>query len=412
MGPARAVELWRLRSILCAIGLALGGWLAAPPVAAASTVSVEPLNSFYPAAFGVHYEAAPGERNELQVNQTESSATLVSDSGAVIEPGSGCESLDPHRVTCVKPNHAPNGEPTTWNRGVDRFALGDMDDLISLLPRVAGGRVDGGADNDELYGAGGVMYGGAGDDRLLVVGDGGGVAGGGPGSDLVIGGGGRDDLSGGAGADRLIGGDGDDTLHGGFDRGWDLDGCCDQPPNVDEVDSLDGGPGDDTLDGGPALDSVTCGTGEDSSVVEPRHESVLECEEARYDVSDPEDDGPSWMRLSPQPYRWGRSRVLFGVIPCASLEYDEGVTWGPLRPCRSAMVLRESGTKRLLGRGPIPQKRCPREAHAPRATSHATATRRTGDGLALQPVRQVGMAGRLGMDFLSKAGPDPAALRI
>jgi Ca2+-binding RTX toxin-like protein len=98
--------------------------------------------------------------------------------------------------------------------GVERFELGDGDDLLNLTSRryVYGDvHADGGDGNDVLWTSAGNdwLTGGAGDDLIDA----------GAGADTLFGGAGDDRLDGGTGDDLLVGGTGDDHLLGG--RGSD-----------------------------------------------------------------------------------------------------------------------------------------------------------------------------------------------
>jgi hypothetical protein len=89
--------------------------------------------------------------------------------------------------------------------------------------------VDGLGGNDLICaGAGAIVEGGAGNDRLI----------GGEGRDMLFGGPGTDRLEGGLGRDRLEGDEGNDTLLGGAD-----------------ADRIEGGAGNDNVNGGPARDA-------------------------------------------------------------------------------------------------------------------------------------------------------------
>jgi len=125
--------------------------------------------------------------------------------------------------------------------------------------------LDGGKDNDTLYGYGGndtldggsdndTLYGGTGDDSMM----------GGSGHDLLEGQGGNDTLKGGSGNDVMYGGGDDDSLEGGaghdsLSGGWGDDSMDGGTGN----DELRGGSGNDTLDGGTGNDQLTGGEGSD-----------------------------------------------------------------------------------------------------------------------------------------------------
>ena len=144
-------------------GVVVAALLAsAPAVAGAATAKVRNGT--------LTYSAAAGEANVLSVKFA-SGAFVLSDSGALITPGTGCAARAPaHLVTC---------------RGVDRIeaALGDGADELKV---------------DASVPLGVTAVGGAGDDVLR----------GGPQADT---------LSGGPGADRLDGAAGPDVLRGGDD---------------------------------------------------------------------------------------------------------------------------------------------------------------------------------------------------
>lgn len=130
--------------------------------------------------------------------------------------------------------------------GNDTINGGDKDDSIDAGPG-NDTNVRGGAGNDTISGGDGgdTIYGEAGDDNL-------GGAGGTPAND------GGDVIIGGPGSDTLAGVSGDDVL-----RGDDDSTCAANTTNgsdpADQVDSLDGGPGDDQLFGGPDRDQVLGG---------------------------------------------------------------------------------------------------------------------------------------------------------
>ena len=118
-------------------------------------------------------------------------------------------------------------------------------------------RIDGGTDNDRVFGGNGAnsligndgndsVEGNNGDDRLF----------GGAGTDLLYGGNDNDSLDGGSGTDLLYGGSGNDTLTGGTEN--------DTLYGEANVDSLDGGSGADILYGGDAGDVLRGGAGNDS----------------------------------------------------------------------------------------------------------------------------------------------------
>ncbi|MCA9449618.1 MAG: hypothetical protein KC931_21030, partial [Candidatus Omnitrophica bacterium] len=112
--------------------------------------------------------------------------------------------------------------------------------------------VDGGADDDRIYGGRGVnhLLGGSGND-LLLGGDGDDFLEGGEGDDLISGGDGNDLIYAGAGNDVIDGGKGDDILYGEDGQDW-LFG--DKGNDI-----LLGGDGQDWLDGGKDRDILIGG---------------------------------------------------------------------------------------------------------------------------------------------------------
>ncbi|UGS34490.1 hypothetical protein DSM104329_00868 [Capillimicrobium parvum] len=149
-------------------GVVVAALLAsAPAVAGAATAKIRNGT--------LTYTAAPGEANVLSVKFA-SGAFVLSDSGALITPGTGCTARAPaHLVTCSAVDLDGIGA-----------ALGDGGDALKV---------------DASVPLGVAALGGAGDDVLR----------GGPQADSLSGGPGADRLDGAAGADVLRGGDDVDT---------------------------------------------------------------------------------------------------------------------------------------------------------------------------------------------------------
>lgn len=84
-------------------------------------------------------------------------------------------------------------------------------------------------------------------------------------SDCIDGGSGPDWLSGDTEKDLITGGAGSDTLYGGAgpDVIYGANALGQEDPNRDNIDLLDGGPGDDWLNGGPGTDEIYGGEGYD-----------------------------------------------------------------------------------------------------------------------------------------------------
>lgn len=165
------------------------------------------------------FRAAPGEANDLFVND-EGAEIVFSDAPAhPIAVGAGCTHSEYDPASTVRCAPA----------GAVRAELADGDDVLRTgygWPATRPIAGDGGPGNDQLTGGPGsdALLGGDGDDTIK----------GTEGDDQLDGGAGNDKLDGGAGGDGVHGGDGDDTLAG------------DPGPSA-SADVLDGGPGRDTL---------------------------------------------------------------------------------------------------------------------------------------------------------------------
>jgi RTX calcium-binding nonapeptide repeat (4 copies) len=237
---------------MCAVQLLHG-----PPGARAATVAVVAP----PPAFStqdVVFTAAPGEQNDVSVGRTDDydarrvAVVTISDAGAVITPGAGCQAVDPHTVACT----------VLFLVGVVRADLGDGNDELHTIPSDSG-------QPPQLLAV--VANGGPGDDVLDVRQRGAGV---------LDGGGGRDELYGGALDDFLTDGDrddatgadapGPDVLDGGgpsvagFNDGGDLV-SYEQRTNPVVVDLAGGGSAGETGEGDVVrnIESVFGGTGPD-----------------------------------------------------------------------------------------------------------------------------------------------------
>jgi Ca2+-binding RTX toxin-like protein len=202
----------------------------------------------------VRYSAAAGETNRLLVQvSTTSRLVRLTDEGAAISPGSGCESVSANSVDC---------RIGTRVRLV-QVELADGDDravAVTLNGQAAQVNVVGGRGQDYLRGDGPTRFnfgGRAGRDTLI----------GDDGPDVLRGGSRDDVLDGRAGGDLLIGDDGTDVLKGrtGVDRlfgglGQDKLDARDQPAAADAVVSC--GPGRDlaTEDRVDAAKTVGCET--------------------------------------------------------------------------------------------------------------------------------------------------------
>lgn len=124
----------------------------------------------------------------------------------------------------------------------DQLYGDDGNDIIKASNGDTGALLDGGAGNDQLYGAAAanVINGGDGNDYLS----------GGGGNDTLHGGAGNDSMKGGAGATQMFGDDGNDTLAGGAGNEF-----------------LSGGNGNDTLSGGAGNDTFMFSPGFGKDVI-------------------------------------------------------------------------------------------------------------------------------------------------
>jgi hemolysin type calcium-binding protein len=210
----------RLSTLLTTAAL---GLLAAPAAHAATATTADG---------NLRYVAAAGEVNNVSFARVAGNTFRVTELGATIAAGTGCNQDSPNVVTCT----TGAGRPIIAN-------LGDQNDrATSRTSRNV--QLFGQDGNDRLAGASGrdTLDGGAGDD--IVTGSSGG--------DRVLGGSGNDQLFGNSGGDRVDGGDGNDLLDGGSGNDNETGGAGDDTlrelsaPNG--ADSLDGGSGNDTVD--------------------------------------------------------------------------------------------------------------------------------------------------------------------
>jgi Ca2+-binding RTX toxin-like protein len=162
---------------------------ALPVNALAATVSVNSDGH-------LHYNAAPGEVNEVQIGESPPGVYTITDQGALIVAGEGCVQLGDHEVSCSPVSFA-------------FIFLGDLADTAEASQGVVAWiTVYGGTGADRLTACldcRGSLWGGAGGDALQA---------GDAGSHLV-GGGGADTISGGRGEDAIHDGPGDDTIASG-----------------------------------------------------------------------------------------------------------------------------------------------------------------------------------------------------
>jgi Ca2+-binding RTX toxin-like protein len=179
------------------------------------------------------YEGAPGEANEVRIQEIIGELFFVTDQGNIITAGQGCSQSSPPDEVAV----------CLWQGGVSVEVLaGDLDDFAMVRAwEVGETRLDGGPGNDTLVNRTRLesvtLVGGVGEDLLQ----------GGPGKDLLLGGLGNDALFGGGARDGLRGGGGADTLEGEAGHDWVAGG-----EGADIVRARDGLR--DSVNGGPDFD--------------------------------------------------------------------------------------------------------------------------------------------------------------
>lgn len=411
------------------LGLLVCAALALPTSAQAATVHVGDSRA---SSDGVHYQAvkydaADGEANHVHVDYTRLESDLnhvtatVSDSGAVIDAGTGCHSLGDHEAACkLQTNHMSDTE----------LNLGDRDNTLDVTRNtpypIAGVYARAGLGDDRLDGGDGPadFDGGGGRDHLIALGGGnltdgdrsGAHGAAGPGPDVLEGGrvsyaqrtrgvkanlssnepagepgegdvlrnvhalvGGRgpdrltgdsgfNEIAGGPGADRLDGRGGHDFVEGGRGR-----------------DRVIGGSGSDELFPGPGRDSLSCGAGKDvvsgpagGELMSRRCETIYAALPA---------SSESYLQFAPYPVSVSKARARF-VIPCPEHGDLE------VGPCAGTLKLRD-GSGRLLARGEVDRSGASEnfDVHLTRRGRRLTrrprgvvATATLGDGFAPAPV--------------------------
>jgi Ca2+-binding RTX toxin-like protein len=290
-----------LRSAM-ALAMGVGALAVGAPGASAATVGV--------VGGTLTFTAAPGETNDVAVAGTvfPTASVRVSDAGAPLTVGTGCDVVDDHTATCADlPMVIDTGDGNDRVRDEEqgtrvltiRGGLGD-DTLAAGSSQSLDVQMFGGPGNDTMSVAnngGGqpVMHGGPGDDRLTLAENEGGMLYGDDGNDQLVsrhgdwlrmpirldGGRGNDVYSVGwvsAGTpDLLVASPGTDTLDlSGVSFVFaplDLSGCANC------VERIVGSPLDDTInvrDGRP--DVVSCGDGADAVIADRRDVVAGDCE--------------------------------------------------------------------------------------------------------------------------------------
>jgi Ca2+-binding RTX toxin-like protein len=247
-------------------GAALALVLTASASAQAATAGVDVVKTGTTATtLLLVYQADPGETNAVNVGFEPDGWYRVHDPGAVITPGTRCESAGGGDVRCF----ANDVEIRT----------GDMNDTVGADAGVAVERISGGDGNDTLQlpardpVSAPSLIGGDGDDVLRDSDTNSALMDGGPGADDLSGGSGGDVLDGGTGSDRIVGGDGADTLanDGRLDgvtvdlaQGYATGPDGERDALARDIENVNGSPGPDVLTGDERLNLIDGGTGDDT----------------------------------------------------------------------------------------------------------------------------------------------------
>jgi Ca2+-binding RTX toxin-like protein len=249
----------KLRLLLALVAAAAVASIVAP-AGGAATVSLDPVGPCCDSELPFHYDADPGETNEVQIFMTvhavygsPTGTWIVVDNGATITAAAGCVSLDAHTAKCSEP---PGSTELFLHAIVN---LGDMNDSLRsesacgtyIIPEedLCGVTADGGEGDDLLFSPEvgyGVMNGGDGADSLIA----GTKSAWDPyyNSSELHGGSGSDHLAGRGRQDELFGGEGNDLLRG--------NGGADLVAGGDGKDVVGGGSGQDVIRGGPGNDEL------------------------------------------------------------------------------------------------------------------------------------------------------------
>jgi Ca2+-binding RTX toxin-like protein len=247
------------------VGLGIAAAFAGTPSAYASKVRLEGRSDT------LVFTAGVGESNRVTFGAVLPSGDLVvTDRGARLAAGQGCEALSRHRARC----------PVVENVLI---YLGDASDVLSLAafeePEILYVEAGGGDDSVTFAGRGDVIGGGGADTLIGGVGYNGLY--GNRGRDILSAGHGDDDLYGGAGSDVLKGGRGHDTAIFGFKatgpvtvdlarslaveaRGIDRLRGLENVTGTRFADTLKGDAGPNTLDGQQSHDIIRGRGGEDT----------------------------------------------------------------------------------------------------------------------------------------------------
>jgi hypothetical protein len=252
------------------LAVCLGALLALPSAALAATVSgtliyctgEEACRYFMVPALGVGFDAAPGEINELRVQETvregvtDRQGVRIQDTRATVTAGDYCTSVDEHEAVCRPRPQEPTSALWMTARTGDQADVAFVEFGSALL----------GPGDDTGRGSGVIQGGPGGDDiqfeapaprpfQFFTI-----TFHGGAGEDLLVGGLPTSDLDGGPGPDELVGGDGPDRLRGraGADR-------------------ITGGRSGDGIVGGRGIDDVFGGADDDRIAVNDGQRDLVRC---------------------------------------------------------------------------------------------------------------------------------------
>jgi Ca2+-binding RTX toxin-like protein len=298
------------------------------PVSAAGAATIEVVDGT------AVFSAAPGEANDVRAGtranpDTEFRTLKVTDAGAPLTAGAGCEQIDAHSAWC--PENLRSGLPLLVRAGdrSDRVVVDDFFERAVVNVRGEGGNddlhvgssvgtspvIDGGSGDDTLstatnFGGVPVLRGGSGDDELAITEASGGQAVGGDGDDHIL----YNGSSPAPGTLRLDGGDDNDVytftlgfVPGAMQAGRGIDtldqsdlafprplefnmsdcpGCVEivVGSSLDDIITGDrnaqaifGGAGDDQIDGGGGSDVLSGQDGADSIAARDGSIDVVRC---------------------------------------------------------------------------------------------------------------------------------------
>jgi len=271
-----------IRRVWLIVVLVLGS-VAAPSAAGAATIGLVGPDG---GAQQLLYQAADHERNNVRIDpwNPETQDVLVTETGATLTFGPGCTALP--ELRCFVPRQSGPGTGVA-------AVLGDRADTAYLVPFFVDSFVSGDRGDDDIYSNGfdhGDASGGPGDDTIAL---------GAEFESAGYGGDGDDTLTATAIGTALYGGDGNDVMRAEsfshlYDGGRGADTIV-TPAGPFHSGSVHGGEGGDLIVGGrsvfgeggadridvslnDALDTVSCGAGNDVVLADPDDTVDADCE--------------------------------------------------------------------------------------------------------------------------------------